>query len=214
MKLRDEYRITLYVVGGCFVLSMLIGFIRGNPGGIVLMRAFLSALLFGVIFQGGIIIIRKYIPELSGVNQGNGGEKSAEETAEEAGAVIDYRVGEEDNPDMQVTSVGADDSDIGQGVLGSVLKGEEEHPMSDEVSPDMESASIPDGVELGELPALESLFEDEEKGAEENRETVNPQRSQIPIPADYIQIGDAHFPYEPKALAKAVKKVMKDNGTK
>jgi hypothetical protein len=33
VKLRDEYRITLYVVGGCFVLSMLLGFVRGNPGG-------------------------------------------------------------------------------------------------------------------------------------------------------------------------------------
>jgi hypothetical protein len=148
------------------------------------------------------------------VNQGNGGGKAAEETAEEAGAVIDYRVGEEDNPDMQVPAVGEDDSDIGQEVLGSVLDGEEERPASDEASTDTESASIPEGVELGELPALENLFDDEEKGAEEDRETVTPQRSQNPIPADYIQIGDAHFPYEPKALAKAVKKVMKDNGTK
>ena len=86
-KIISENKITAYIVTGSFFLSLIIGFIAGNPGGIVVMRAFLSAILFGVIFQGGLYILRKYIPEIKYLKEAEavGTEAEAEVVVEAEG---------------------------------------------------------------------------------------------------------------------------------
>ena len=78
-KIYNENKLSIYVVSVAFFLSLIIGIIAGNPGGIVLMRAFLSAILFGIIFQGGIYLIRKYVPEI----------KTLKEPAAERSSILD-----------------------------------------------------------------------------------------------------------------------------
>jgi hypothetical protein len=213
VKLLEEYRVSLYVIVGAFFLSLVLGFIRKNPGGVVLMRAFLSALLFGVIFQGGLYIIRRYIPELVG-EKGKRDEKPASPgVSDDTGGVIDYRVGEEEVPSPEAF---VDEYRASEEERIEPLEGEEEIqlPVSEEV-PSIEGAQIgSEDAVLGDLPALENLFEEElESGSEGRKESIQRKERRSGI-GEYIQIGDAHIPYEPKALAKAVKKVMKEDGTK
>ncbi len=69
------------------------------------------------------------------------------------------------------------------------------------------------GSELGEeLPSLDRLYEDhEEEAVSEIRSSVGVSRSSAPAPGKYIEVGNARIPYEPEILAKAVKKVMKQD---
>jgi hypothetical protein len=50
-----------------FVLSFLIGLFSGNFFGTVLFRAFLLGIAFGAIGVGVTFVVKKYLPELSGV---------------------------------------------------------------------------------------------------------------------------------------------------
>lgn len=69
------------------------------------------------------------------------------------------------------------------------------------------------GSELGEeLPSLDRLYEDhEDEAVPEIRSSVGESRSSAPAPGEYIEVGNARIPYEPEILAKAVKKVMKED---
>ena len=207
----DENRVSLYVIGGAFFLSVILGTIRGNPGGTVLMKAFLSALLFGFIFQGGVYVLRRYIPDLVSPRGQTEEKPSDEEQERSTGNVIDYRLGAEEEIlpiDLQL------DERWVQKERSEKTPGESEG--GEEVLAGKEPA--PEGVEkesedavLGELPSLDHLFNEAEEApreSEEKREEERPGRS---ISSNYIQIGEAHIPNEPKALAKAVKKVMNED---
>jgi hypothetical protein len=214
VKLLEEYRVSLYVIMGAFFLSLLLGFIRKNPGGVVLMRAFLSALLFGVIFQGGLYIIRRYIPELAGGEGKVEGRSASQAVSEDAGSVIDYRVGEEEGmPSPEPVSDEYHDSEEGR---TEPVEGEEDIqlPESEEVASMEGEKAVSEDATLGDLPALENLFEEELEPEVDSKEEIIPRKERRSDIGEYIQIGDAHIPYEPKALAKAVKKVMKEDGTK
>jgi len=207
----NENRVSLYVIGGAFVLSLILGMIRGNPGGTVLMRAFLSALLFGIIFQGGIYVLRRYIPDLVSDKEQAEEKMTAEEQASDTGNMIDYQVGAEGETlpvDLAL------DEDRVQKEGGGETPGESEE--GEEVLAGESLA--PEGIEkesgdavLGELPSLEHLFNETEEAPQESEGKREVERGGRSIHSDYIQIGDAHIPYEPKALAKAVKKVMNED---
>jgi hypothetical protein len=69
------------------------------------------------------------------------------------------------------------------------------------------------GSELGdELPSLDRLYEEhEEEALPDIGPSVGVSRDSTPAPGEYIEVGDVRIPYEPEILAKAVKKVMKED---
>ena len=216
LKLINENKISVYVIGGAFFLSLIVGLISGNPAGIVIMRAFLSALLFGIIFQGGLYIIRRYIPELAKLPETSleSEEKIVpDESKKTAGRIIDYEVGE--NEEIlsyegitgETTEEGSTRPLIAEGDGEIVGSGE------DLATGDEEEAEETEDVSLSDLPSLDSILEDEEETSQEgvtDEHEVAAEHLSSNY-GDYIKIGDAQIPYEPKALAKAVKKVMKED---
>jgi hypothetical protein len=50
--------------GGAFLLSLLVGLVSRNPFGVVLLRALLLALLFGVLGGGARFLISRHLPDL------------------------------------------------------------------------------------------------------------------------------------------------------
>ncbi len=215
LKLINENKISVYIIGGAFFLSIIIGLISGNPAGIVIMRAFLSALLFGLIFQGGLYIIKRYIPELAKLPEtsSESEEKIAHDESEKAaGRIIDYEVGE--NEEILSYEGITGETTEEESARPQIVEGEGERASSGEdlAVGDEEEAEETEDVSLSDLPSLDNILEDEEEtlqeGETDEHEAVEHLNSNYP---DYIQIGDAQIPYEPKALAKAVKKVMKED---
>lgn len=212
-KIINENKITAYIVTGSFFLSLIIGFIAGNPGGIVLMRAFLSAILFGVIFQGALYILRKYVPEIKSLKETEiGGTESEGEGVVEAevektsGTVVDFSTSlDEEQVEPVNVSVDMDEIYEGEGTEGAVESKEATEIDEPEIGEE--------AVTLDELPSLDNLFEDEEE--ETGSEGGLPEseiKEGMSATEDYIHIGDARIPNEPKAIAKAIKKVMKQDG--
>jgi hypothetical protein len=215
LKLVNENKISVYVIGGAFFLSLIVGLISGNPAGIVLMRAFLSALLFGIIFQGGLYIIRRYIPELAKFPETSleSEEKIVpDESKKTAGRIIDYEVGENEET-LSYEGIIGETTEEGS-ARPQIVEGEGEIVGSGEdlAAGDEEEAEETEDVSLSDLPSLDSILEDEEEtsqeGVTDEYEAAKPLSSNY---GEYIKIGDAQIPYEPKALAKAVKKVMKED---
>jgi len=206
IEIINENKVTLYAVAVAFGMSLLVGFIRGNPAGIVFMRGFLATLFFGVIFQGGVYILRKYIPEIRGLKYSHeieeAGNKETEDAEASTGSVVDYTTPFEDVDvpyvaEEEPVAVSPDSLDVDFLEEEGITDEEEEVP-----SEETEDAS------LGEFPSLASLFEpasDAEQESEIPEFPVEKHRSET---GDYIHIGDARIPNEPKALAKAIKKVM------
>ncbi len=203
IEIINENKVTLYVVTVAFGISLLLGFMRGNPASIVFMRGFLATLFFGAIFQGGVYILRKYIPEMRVLNYSPEIEVAgeAEDTEASPESVVDYTTPVEEADVAYVTeeepvTVSPDSLNVDfleeEGISG------EGEVQSEEV----EDAS------MGDLPSLDSLFEpasDEEQESEPPRFSVEDHHSEA---GDYIHVGNARIPNEPKALAKAIKKVM------
>lgn len=212
-KIINENKITVYIVTGSFFLSLIIGFITGNPGGIVLMRAFLSAILFGVIFQGALYILSKYVPEIKTLNEIEiaeiepEGEGVAESEAEKnTGTVVDFSTPVDDEQvEIENVSIDMDEFSEGEETVGAVEK--QETTEIDELGVGEEA------VTLDELPSLDNLFEDE--GQETVSEGGLPEseiKEGMSATEDYIHVRNARIPNEPKTIAKAIKKVMKQDG--
>jgi hypothetical protein len=222
-KLTGEYKIVLLIVAGSFFISMLIGFLVKNPAGIIIMRAFLSSLLFGALIYGGWLIIKKFIPNFgTTMNAGGGNEEEAlpdsgPPPAIDVGSVVDYTVGEDEGgfqeEQVNIPSVDGLDGKEEEGATAAM----EAVEMTKEVPLTEENRGFPtpedEGNQLEELPSIESLF-NEEEGAKPNPnyetqdETIN---TGSPYTDDYINVGNAQIPNEPEVMAKAIKKVMKQD---
>ncbi len=205
IQIINENKATLYVVAVAFGISLLLGFVRGNPAGIVVMRGFLATLLFGVIFQAGVYILRKFIPEMRNLSYapGEAEVEEAEDTEVSTGSIIDYTTPDEEGEVSHVTeeepaTLSSDSFDV------NILEEEDitgEQQVQDE---ELEDASLSD------LPSLDSLFEPESVEEEKSETPDFAEEERHTETGDYINVGNARIPNEPKALAKAIKKVMNE----
>jgi hypothetical protein len=207
IEIINENKVTLYVVAVAFGISLLLGFVRGNPAVIVFMRGFLATLFFGGIFQGGVYILRKYIPEMRGLKYAPEEEEAAEGEAENTeaspGSIVDYTTPFEEADVAYVTeeepvAESPDSLDV------NLLEEEDISGEGEIQGEEVEDASMSD------LPSLDSLFEPESDEEQESETPVFSEEKHHSESGDYIHVGNARFPNEPKALAKAIKKVMNE----
>jgi hypothetical protein len=253
MKLRGPERVVLFIFGGAFVLSLFIGLASKKPFGIALGRAIAASILFGAIVAGGLLLLRRYIPDLgSMINQDRQREEPEAEGAE-TGRVVDYTVGEgladgargaveyaePGSPAGTRGEIGADigeldglppDADIlgGRGPSAEVDRAEGSGAVPPAVarsakpsegkgsSPAARGAGSEEGDRIDEaLPSLDALFESEADtaGSAEERppegERVEGKRTRGT--GDVISIGQARIPNEPGVMAKAIKRIMKQD---
>jgi hypothetical protein len=227
MRPRGLERAVLFVVGGAFVLSIVIGLASGKPFGVALIRAFLSSILFGAIVAAGAFLLRRFVPDLGSLFDTDA--KSAEPEEAENGRVVDYTVGEgasavprneeafaaDGSPLLDQLDINADNEETGRRPAPDESAGERAASVArSAVAAEPRGAGTDEGDAIDEtLPSLDSLFESEEEetgskeaGIQEARreERIRPQ-------ANYIKIGDARIPNEPGIMAKAIKRVLKQD---
>lgn len=102
-----------------FVLSALTGIISGNPFGIVLFRALVLAILFGVIAMVLGLLVIQFLPELSeGLSSGD--------TAQDNANLVDITVGDQ----------GGDINPFGRSSNGSEGSADGDSPSGEEQIPD------------------------------------------------------------------------------
>jgi len=216
-------RVSAYAAGGAFAVSLILGFIVKNPAGIVLMRAFFSGVLFGTLIRGGIFVLERFIPEILNrqaiqAELDQKGETENMET-EEAGkdTFVTVSDGESDlHDDEEIEEIGADLKSESE-PLEKVIS---ETALGNNIAGDDASSSLEKGEELeeidedeeafSELPAIDSLFEEEQEvdiDVEENTSKSPPQKASLA--GDYIEVGNAQIPNEPETIAKAIRKVIK-----
>jgi hypothetical protein len=190
-----EIKLAVYsfIIG--FFISFLIGAISGNPLGIISLRAFVSAVLFGGLMYSGFYLLRRYIPELEivTVKQKAGDQKASEDVNSETVEHI------EENAKTVSHHIRVEETDE----IKSGEEGEREIGFdSAQVSPEREEETAEEA-----LPSLDRLFEDEEivPDSEIEQEVTKKDKRII---GDYINLGDVRIPNEPEVLAKAIKKVM------
>ena len=187
-----------YTFIGAFFLSMLVGLITQNPFGIILMRASISAILFGVLVYGGIWLLKYCIPEIEPVlaaakvagtiEQETRFDFAGKDEDEESGGKS-YRA-----PEQAAGSV-MDAKEGGvSGVRSGDMRGEPEG------EPDNEPA-----MEKDALPSLDGLFEEEE-GPVVDLEAEPRPKPDSRVQGDQITLGKYRIPYDPKTLAKAIKR--------
>lgn len=257
MKPRGSEQAVLTIIGGAFVLSLFIGLVSKKPFGIALGRAFLSSLLFGAIIAGGVMLLRRFIPDLGSMVDQNRRSDEPEAGDAETGRLVDYTIGEgvsagapgglrdaeayagDGSPFPEQGDIGADIGELG-GFSPAAEPGERGEPsLSDGRAQGsgrapLASAGIAKhaertgagievrraGPEEGDaidetLPSLDTLFESEEEetgsfqaeGLEERRE----EGKRTGGKGNYIKIGDARIPNEPGVMAKAIKRIMKQD---
>jgi hypothetical protein len=224
VKIRGFERAALFVVGGAFFLSVLIGILSNNPAGTIIARAFLSAIFFGALLTAGVFILRRYIPDIGSMVSQTREQAETEERQgeyEEKGRVVDYTVEGEPFGDIDggagMASSSPPEDVQGQGRTAAAGG-------SDRASEAKRGAGVEDAADLdAALPSLDSLFEndDEEKGAGVKgaleEKGVVPEGAPLSKPweekksGDVIKIGDIRIPNEPEVLAKAIKKLMKQD---
>jgi hypothetical protein len=101
IELSKDHKISLYAVLIAFFLSFLIGLIAGNPVAVVLIRATVSSLLFGVVLFGGLYVLRRFVPELGAEDEAEaevvaGGEgEGMVNRPDDLGGSVDYTVSDE-----------------------------------------------------------------------------------------------------------------------
>ena len=88
---RENWKIAAMFAAGAFILSLLTGSIARNPAGVVFLRAFLFALLFGGLGIGLRFVIRTYLPEMAA----NGAADTGEQKDDVRGSKLNIVVGEE-----------------------------------------------------------------------------------------------------------------------
>jgi hypothetical protein len=64
--IREYGKVVGIFAAAAFVLSFLVGLFTGNPFGVVLLRAFLLAILSGALGLGFTFTVKKFLPELMG----------------------------------------------------------------------------------------------------------------------------------------------------
>lgn len=212
--LQSGNRISIFAVIGAFFISLILGFFAKNPAGIVIMRAFVSALLFGVILRGGIFILLKYIPDIEKLT-GTGAEAGEKEKEAEietlSGSVVDYTVGGDEivseeksdfkNGDISENmSLNTEESEPGEAVSYPAGEPGEAEAVDEEAGP------------LKDLPALDNLLEEDEE--EIDADDKPGEKSSTDSTGDfggYIDVANVKIPNEPETIAKAIRKVMKQN---
>ena len=205
IALKPEYRMVCYASVTGFVLSLLFGFLVRNPAAVVLARALISAVIFGGLAYGGLYIISRYIPELV---QGKveGGEENA----------VDVTISDSTPPESLFDSIAAETGGHLSSLPGSDDTGEQAGseqpailPSAMPPTPESEASGAPS---TEGLPSLESLFaREEEVSVPEDIERGVYEEKASNVSGGYIEIGKARIPYEPEVLAKAIKKVMKQD---
>jgi len=188
---------------GAFFLSLLVGMITQNPFGIILMRAFISAILFGVLVYGGVWLLKHYIPEIEPA--------VVLAAAKDAGKIeletgLDFTVKGEDE-EFGSKSYRMPEEASGT-AMDAVDGGGIDVRKEPKGSPDNEPASEKDS-----LPSLNGLF-DEEEGPVPDLEKEPQPKSSSRVKGDEITLGKYRIPYEPEILAKAIKKVMSEDERK
>jgi hypothetical protein len=239
LNLGKDHKITMFSALAAFILSMLIGFISGNPGAVVFVRALISALLFGAVILGGLYLLRRYIPELE-----KGPDEAVSVAHSDVGKKVDYSVSGEDRAGVPAGEMPVQEAmatahtDTGNAVPGTEkasvplsegtrLRGEtggsEEVLQPVSGTPDGSSLNELEGItlepfeengnEIGEeLPSLDELYKEHEQESVPDIDTSEIISADTSLAVgDYIEVGNARIPYEPEVLAKAVKKVMKED---
>ena len=64
LRLTKNISAVLYTGICAFFLTLIVGLVVKNPFGTVLVRAFVSALLFGALVYAGVWMLKRYIPEI------------------------------------------------------------------------------------------------------------------------------------------------------
>jgi hypothetical protein len=217
-------KVSAYAAGGAFAVSLILGFVVKNPAGIVLMRAFFSGLLFGTLIRGGIFVLERFIPEVINrqAAQAESVQKVETESMEndtaEKEKFVTVSDGEEEVLDVEeIEEIGTD------------LKSEQETPekvssetaSGDSITVEGGSSNQGEGEEVeeideeeafSELPSIESLFEDEKEEIIEVEEDISKSpEKKASMAGDYLEVGNAQIPNEPETIAKAIRKVIKQD---
>ncbi len=198
LRLTKDISAVSYTVVGAFFLALIVGLVAKNPFATVLVRAFVSALLFGALVYAGVWMLKRYIPELVMSN--------ARRKNIEAGA------GEKENP-VPLTEFDEKNSEQD---LPVQFKSEDEHASAGDTEGGLEAGAFSgmteekgEGNLAGEddsLPSLDGLFSDEVKPLPDYQSEAAPPPSRKK--GENIAIGNFRIPFEPETLAKAIKKVM------
>jgi len=201
-----EIKITLYFAVGAFFISLVFGLVSGNPFGIVLYRAIISSIILGAIVFGGLFLLLKYIPELEDAVGKHIEAIDKPKEKEEMKSTIDYTISGEgkdiltDNIE-EVSKKVATDSNTFEG------KAKKEESEFYNEAPDKEEFKNSD-----ELPSLDDLYEEEDvvPDMEIDKEEIV-KSEEATLKEKYIDVGGKRIPNEPELIAKAIKKVMKEN---
>ena len=197
----------LYAFSGAFILSLLVGLMTHNPFGIVLMRALLSAPLFGALVYAGVWVLRQYIPELAS-EAGRGTKKGG--GSADTGTKFDFsRKHEVSTPEAESVNTN-EKAEWTDRIV-------EESGRADSVAGDVEIEGEPD-TELSEgdaskkdaLPSLDGLFTEEGETIPDFEEEPR-KKSDSRLKGDQITLGKFQIPIDPEILAKAIKKVMRED---
>lgn len=212
-KLPGELRLSLYASIGAFLLALFMGFIAQNPAGIVFMRAFISAFMFGALIYGGVYILKRYIPDVDRLLMDTKKDEPQREDKGQTGGAFDYTISDNGKTlnlgDEKFNSRGTSPIKEEQAYV------EKAHQIISAQSPkeEFEMAEKFDKSERGEeFPSLDNLFKEEEK--EELSQYEPPRKESIEstkIKGNYIDLGKIRIPNEPEAIARAIKRVMKQD---
>jgi hypothetical protein len=221
-----DQKITLYAAPVAFTLSFLIGILSGNQISVVVVRALVSSLLFSALLFGGLYLLRRYISEAGGGVTARSAAVHTEQVSGDAGHQVDYTISEhagvpgtvEDMSFQQADeSAGGESGSTGAG-SGFPRREPEASRLSDvpgeseldELNLDASEGEGDQGED--DLPSLDRLFEEHEQEAmPEIKPSSSLGSKSRKVTGDRIKVGDASIPYEPEILAKAVKKVMKQD---
>lgn len=218
IELKPEHRMAGYGALIGFILSLLLGFIVRNPAHVVIIRALVSAIIFGGIAFGGLYVLGRYIPELIGVDT----EEDSGGTAEETAGIAALAAAADGDPSKSIFDSIAERAE-GEGgqpadLFGSGAgagKEENQAPPADGSRGTGADAAAGAGAAAGakgSLPSFDTLFAQEREGAlpdDLEREVYDEAPSNAT--GGVIEVGNAKIPYEPEQLAKAIQKVMRQD---
>lgn len=63
-QIEIEYKISVIFAGIAFIISLLSGFITGNDIGLIIIRSFISLLVFLLLGYSVVFVLKKYVPEV------------------------------------------------------------------------------------------------------------------------------------------------------
>jgi hypothetical protein len=229
-SLRQDRKVTLYAAVFAFIVSLLAGMAAKNPVGVLFLRAIISMFLFGAVIWGALYILRRYIPDLlpseKQVSESEGGYREVPR-GEGASGNLDFAFSGGIKQGSVSSGNGVKGSRIYQGSVVSEKAGK---PYVEEKSEEGKPFEMFPGIKGGiseapqaeadrieasryeGIPSLDHLFDEEEREFIPDIE-VEREKSSKPQPnvGEYIDVGKVRIPNQPEILAKAVKKMMKEN---